>query len=117
MNIKDKLNPLAASLLLFFAPMVMLVFLDYVWFSDILYFLPFYAVTVAAILWDKHVFGFVFLSGFVLGMAADYVTHLMERPYPTMRGGFLFIALVAAGAIVGLAAQYLWGRHRKKGQK
>ena len=114
MNIKDKLNPLAASFLLFFAPMVLLVFLDYIWFSDILYYLPFYAIAVGAILLDKQVFGFVFLSGYVLGKAADYVIHLVERPYPTMRGGFVFVALIVGGATVGLLAQYLWQRRRHK---
>ncbi len=113
MNIKDKLNPLAASFLLFFAPMVLLVFLDYIWFSDILYFLPFYAIAVGAILLDKQLLAFIFLSSFVLAMLADYVIHLVET-HPTLRGGFVFVALIVGGATIGLLAQYLWQHRRHK---
>jgi hypothetical protein len=94
------------SSILYFVPMMIFVFLNYIDFSVIrIIYLPIFFIPIIAIIFRQYIFGYIFIISVECGLTAEYIIHLNQRNHPTMAGAFVNTFVICLGFIIGVIVQ------------
>ena len=75
-------------------------------------YLPIWIIGVIADLLGKTKFGNTVIVFAGVGIIAEYLVHIFNKPYPNMSGAFLNTLILLAGFIVGIVFQ-IWSTSKK----
>jgi hypothetical protein len=77
-------------------------------------YLPIWIIGVVATLFGKIIFADVIMFFAGVGLIAEYLVHISNKPYPNMSGAFFNTSILLAGLIAGIMLQILYARKLKK---
>lgn len=76
-------------------------------------YLPIWIIGVIAALFGKIIFGNTVIIFAGVGIIAEYLVHIFNKPYPNMSGAFLNTIILLAGFIVGIVLQ-IWSARKRR---
>lgn len=113
-NYKKRIVSIIVPTLILVVILYLMFFLKYIDISVILaIYLPIWIIGVIVALLGKVVFADVTIIFAGIGLIAEYLFHVFNKPHPNMSGAFLNTLILLAGVIVGVVLQVLSTRKIK----
>lgn len=110
-DFRKRVVPFITSTLILIIILCLMFFLEYIDISVILtIYAPIWIVGGIAVLFGKIVFANVIIIFAGIGLIAEYLVHICNKPYSNMSGAFLNTLILVLGSILGVVFQILNNR-------
>lgn len=110
-NIKKKIVHFIVPTLILIIILYLMCSLNYIDISVILsIYIPIWIIGMIAVLLGKIVFANIIIIFAGVGLIAEYLVHILNKPYPNMSGAFLNTLLLFLGLILGIIFQIFSNR-------